>query len=105
MTHTERRAAPRISVSLPVQLQTERGDILHGTIENLSESGMLLVAHEELTIGSEVRVLFGYGKEDRTIEIQGRIVRSTPVGGFGVAFVTLGEQALAAIRSAMHAEG
>lgn len=105
MTMRERRISPRISVSLPITFETVTGDVRRGTIENLSETGMLVMAEDELPLESEVRILFGSTTVmDRAIELRGRVVRSSPLGEYGVAFIEVGDHAREAVRKAMMRE-
>jgi c-di-GMP-binding flagellar brake protein YcgR len=97
----ERRRSTRISVSLPVIFQTADGSVASGTIENLSESGMLLVANADVPPNSEVRILFGEDNASHAIEIRGNVVRSSPIGEFGLSFIDLSARAMDAIRDAM----
>ncbi len=97
----ERRRSPRISVSLPITFQTADGSVHVGTVENLSETGMLLVTNTAVPQDTSVRILFGDDDASHAIELQGSVVRSSPVGEFGISFVELSPRALEAIRHAM----
>jgi hypothetical protein len=100
----ERRRSTRVDVSLPVIFQSADGSVQSGTIENLSESGMLLVANADIPPNSEVRILFGEEDASHAIEIRGKVVRSAPLGEFGLSFIGLSARAVDAIRDAMMRE-
>jgi c-di-GMP-binding flagellar brake protein YcgR len=100
----DRRIAARISVSLPITFETDDGTVHRGTIENLSESGMLVIAEDDVPIEAEVRILFGSTVTDASIELRGRVVRSSPLGAYGVAFIEVGDRAREAVRKAMMRE-
>lgn len=97
----ERRRAPRISVSLPVTFQTQDGSVHTGTVENLSETGMLLVTNTDVPQETDVRIMFGDYDASHAIEVSGSVVRSSPVGEFGISFIELSPRAVDAIRTAM----
>ncbi len=100
----DRRRSPRIAVSLPVTFQTHDGSVHAGTIENLSETGMLLVTNTDVKSETDIRILFGEYDASHAIEVRGNVVRSSPVGEFGISFVELAPRALDAIRAAMMRE-
>jgi c-di-GMP-binding flagellar brake protein YcgR len=104
LTSIERRIAPRVSVSLPITFETEDGSIYRGTIENLSETGMLIVAEEQIPLETSVRIMFSKHYEDIAIELRGHVVRSSPLGQVGVAFIEVGETAREVVRKAMMRE-
>ena len=104
MNKDERRIAPRVSISLPITFETPDGEIHRGTIENLSESGMLVVAESDVPLESNVRILFGNFEENRSFELQGHVVRSSPLGEYGVAFIEVNEDAREIVRKAMMRE-
>ena len=104
MDTKERRRAPRIAVSLPVTFQTQDGNVHTGTIENLSETGMLLVTNTDVPADTAVRILFGDYDASHAVEVSGNVVRSSPVGEFGISFVELSQRALDAIRTSMMRE-
>jgi len=79
----ERRAARRIEIRLPVVYRGPDGVAKHGTTENVSRRGMLLVAQEQPE-GTRLRVAVT-GIDGREREIIGEVVRSTPEGRLAVS--------------------
>ncbi|MGD0052093.1 MAG: PilZ domain-containing protein [Vulcanimicrobiaceae bacterium] len=95
----ERRGDERVKVTLPVRYRTGAGPDRYGTIDNISRGGLLLVAGETFPEGTELTITLEGGGARH--EIVSRIVRSTAMGGFAVAFVEVGPAALAFVREAL----
>ena len=79
----ERRTAKRISIRLPVVYRGPDGTVKHGTTENLSRRGMLIVAQAQPQ-GTRLRVAVT-GTDGREHELTGEVVRSTPEGHVAVS--------------------
>ncbi len=80
----ERRAAKRIAIRLPVVYRGPDGTPKHGTTENVSRRGMLLVAQEQAAEGARLRIAVT-GLDGREREIVGEVVRSTPEGRVAIS--------------------
>jgi c-di-GMP-binding flagellar brake protein YcgR len=80
----ERRQAKRIAIRLPVVYRGPDGTPKHGTTENVSRRGMLLVAQEQAPEGTRLRVAIT-GLDGREREIAVEVVRSTPDGRVAVS--------------------
>ena len=81
---SERRSAKRIAIRLPVVYRGPDGAPKHGTTENVSRRGMLLVAQEAAPEGTRLRVAVT-GLDGRDREIMAEVVRSTPDGRVAVS--------------------
>jgi hypothetical protein len=79
----ERRQARRIEIRLPVVYRGPDGVAKHGTTENVSRRGILLVAQEQPE-GTRLRVAVT-GMDGREREIMGEVVRATPGGRLAVS--------------------
>ena len=79
----ERRQAKRIAIRLPVVYRGPDGAVKHGTTENVSGRGMLLVA-QALPAGTRLRVAVT-GPDGNQRELAGEVVRSTPDGHVAVS--------------------
>jgi PilZ domain-containing protein len=79
----ERRHAKRIAIRLPVVYRGPDGMPKHGTTENVSRRGMLLVAHEQPE-GTRLRVAVT-GMDGRERVIAAEVVRSTPDGRVAIS--------------------
>jgi hypothetical protein len=79
----ERRQAKRIAIRLPVVVRGPDGSAKHGTTENLSRRGMLIVAQAQPT-GTRLRVAVT-GADGREREVAGEVVRSTPEGHVAIS--------------------
>ena len=79
----ERRQAKRIAIRLPVVYRGPDGSVKHGTTENVSRRGMLLVA-QALPAGTRLRVAVT-GPDGRERELVGEVVRSTAEGHIAVS--------------------
>ena len=80
----ERRNAKRIAIRLPVVYRGPDGTPKHGTTENVSRRGMLLVAQEQAAEGTRLRVAVT-GLDGREREIVAEVVRSTPEGRVAIS--------------------
>ena len=83
-TPAERRTAKRIAIRLPVVYRGPDGTVKHGTTENVSRRGMLLVAQDAAPDGTRLRVAMT-GLDGRQREIMAEVVRSTPDGRVAVS--------------------
>jgi len=79
----ERRHAKRIAIRLPVVYRGPDGAPKHGTTENVSRRGMLLVAQEQPE-GTRLRIAVT-GMDGREREIAAEVVRSTPDGRVAIS--------------------
>lgn len=79
----ERRQARRIEIRLPVVYRGPDGVAKHGTTENVSRRGILLVAQEQPE-GTRLRVAVT-GMDGRERELVGEVVRSAPGGRLAVS--------------------
>ena len=95
----ERRNARRIEIRLPVVYRGPDGVPKHGTTENVSRGGILLVAQEQPE-GTRLRVAVT-GMDGREREIIGEVVRSTPEGRLAV---TIADHDAAAIDALLDSE-
>jgi len=59
------------------------------------------VTNTDVPQDTSVRIMFGDDDATHAIEVSGNVVRSSPVGEFGISFVELSARAVDAIRSAM----
>jgi c-di-GMP-binding flagellar brake protein YcgR len=80
----ERRQAKRVAIRLPVVYRGPDGTPKHGTTENVSRRGMLLVAQEQAAEGTRLRVAIT-GLDGREREIAAEVVRSSPDGRVAVS--------------------
>jgi hypothetical protein len=80
----ERRSAKRIAIRLPVVYRGPDGAPKHGTTENVSRRGMLLVAQGPAAEGTRLRVAVT-GLDGREAEFAGEVVRSDPDGRVAVS--------------------
>ena len=70
----ERRTAKRIAIRLPVVVRTADGTVKHGTTENVSRRGMLIVAKSE-PAGTQLRIGVT-GTDGTQREVAGKVVRT-----------------------------
>ena len=82
----ERRRRRRVQVALPVSVVVDDSDQeTPATVENLSESGVLLKTAAAVEKGRNVRVVFEEGIRARA-ECTGRVARLDGERGIGVEF-------------------
>jgi hypothetical protein len=92
----ERRSAKRIAIRLPVVYRGPDGAPKHGTTENVSRRGILLVAQEQAAEGTRLRIAVT-GLDGREHEIMAEVVRSTPDGRVAVSIADSDAAAIDAI--------
>jgi len=100
MNGSERRTAQRVRVDLRVRYRRPDGREAYATIDNISHAGVLLVGGETLLPGTHLNLEFD-DPSGRRHEVTGNVVRSSPKGGFAVAFVRVDDLTLEFIRDAM----
>ncbi len=96
----ERRGAERVKVAVRVRYRVGDGKERFGTIENISRTGMLLVVGEQIAENARVTVEFA-DSQGAWQSLAGDVVRSAAMGGFGIAFVSVDDEALQYLRSAL----
>ena len=83
---------------MAVQFELDDGLVRSGVIENISTDGLLLVATDPITANSQLRMMFEDVKTGATLEVSGKVVRAAAAGAFGVAFISLNDEALGFVR-------
>lgn len=99
MSVDDKRRVARVPISLAVQFQLEDGQVRSGVIENISTDGLLLVATDPITAATSLRMIFEDDQTSQSLEVTGRVVRAAAAGAFGVAFVSLTNEALGFVRT------
>lgn len=90
----ERRRAPRFNISMPVSFSVRAtGRTYPATVDNISLGGVLLLTEEELAEGTRVVIHLPIAA-DMTMQIEASLVRTTHLGEFGLAFLSLSEDEL-----------
>ena len=88
----ERRRYPRFNVRLPIEFTiVAEGRRCRAMVDNVSLAGVLLLTDEPLDQGTAVVVHMPAGK-DGALDIPSKIVRTSVVGEFGVAFIGMTEE-------------
>jgi len=90
----ERRQAPRFNLSMPVTFSIAgSGRLCAGMVDNISLGGVLLVTDEPLNHTDRIVIHIPIAM-DATMNIEAAIVRTSNVGEVGVAFMSLGDEAM-----------
>ena len=97
----ERRNDQRISIRLPIVMHGPDGAVKHGTTENVSRRGMLLVAQGPASKGTLLRVAIT-GVDGRERDVAAEVVRATPEGRLAVI---VAEHSAGAMREIVEAGG
>lgn len=93
-TKAERRRAPRFNISMPVTVSdVATGRSYVATVDNISLGGVCLLIETKLAAGTRLIINLPIAA-DMTMQIEASLVRTTSVGEFGVAFVSLSEDEL-----------
>jgi len=90
----DRRRAPRFNISMPVTVYdavTGRG--FAATVDNISLGGVLLLLDDRLAAGSRLFIDLPIAA-DMSMRIEASLVRSSDLGEFAVAFVSLTDDEL-----------
>ena len=91
---SERRQAPRFNISMPVTFSVAgSGRLCAGMVDNISLGGVLLVTDELLDRDDRIVIHIPIAL-DTTMNIEAAIVRTSNVGEVGVAFMSLGDDAM-----------
>lgn len=91
---SERRQAPRFNISLPVTYSIAgSGRLCAGMVDNMSLGGVLLLTDEPLVQDARITIHIPIAL-DTTVNIEAAIVRTSHLGEVGVAFISLGEEAM-----------
>ncbi len=92
MSNSDRRCSPRFNISLAVTFSIKGRDELHiATVDNMSLGGVLLLTDESLAQGTEIVIRIPLDEND-TATVDATIVRTSSVGEFGVAFISLSDE-------------
>jgi hypothetical protein len=90
----ERRQATRFNISLPVTFTVSAsGRLCAGMVDNISLGGVLLLTDEPLGRAEGIVIHIPIAL-DTTVNIEAMIVRTSSVGEVGVAFISLGDEAM-----------
>ena len=96
----ERRVAGRVKVDLPVTYRLDDGPEHPATVDNISRSGLLLVAGEAIRDGQRLLITFEDARR-RRFTVVGAVVRSSPMGRLGVSFVHIEDATLEYVRDVL----
>jgi hypothetical protein len=101
--HQNRRGAERFDLSIDVSFTVGSGMPHPGRVENISSSGILLVADTPILPGTFVRVSFTDPVKQTLHTIGGDVVRTAPDERVGISFVEMDAAALAFITQLLEA--
>lgn len=91
---SERRQAPRFNISMPVTFTvTKSGRLCTAMVDNMSLGGVLLLTDEPLEHDTRIVIHIPIAV-DATVNIEAAIVRTSNLGEVGVAFISLGDDAM-----------
>jgi len=90
----DRRRAPRFNISMPVTVyDAVTGRAFAATVDNISLGGVLLLLDDPVEAGSRLFIDLPIAA-DMSMRIEASLVRSSDLGEFGVAFVSLTDDEL-----------
>jgi hypothetical protein len=90
----ERRQAPRFNISMPVTFNVAgSGRLCAAMVDNISLGGVLLLTDEPLEHDARIVIHIPIAV-DATVNIEAAIVRTSTLGEVGVAFISLGDDAM-----------
>jgi hypothetical protein len=96
--HVDRRRFPRFNVKMLVEFtMLGGGQRYEAMVDNISLAGVLLLTDETLARGT--RIVVHLPAAGGVIDIQAEIVRSSVLGEFGVAFVSMTESEIERVMS------
>lgn len=92
--NADRRRAQRFNISMPVVItEAATGRSYAATVDNISFGGVLLLTESRLPPGTNLFINLPIAA-DMTMRLEASLVRTTDVGEFGVAFVSLTDEEL-----------
>jgi hypothetical protein len=103
LSEPNRRGAGRVGVSVDVVFTIGSGPPRPGRVENISSSGILLVADTPILPGTFLRISFTDPVKWARHTIGGDVVRSEPHEKVGVCFVEMDAAAIAFIEALVDA--
>jgi hypothetical protein len=87
--HIDRRRYPRFNIKLPVEFTiVDEQRRCRAMVDNISLAGVLLLTDEPLAQGARVIVHLP-STPDEPLNVQSEVVRTSVVGEFGIAFVSM----------------
>jgi hypothetical protein len=87
--HVDRRRYPRFNIKLPVEFTiVDEQRRCRAMVDNISLAGVLLLTDEPLAQGARIIVHLPSEPEE-PLGVQSQVVRTSVVGEFGVAFVSM----------------
>jgi hypothetical protein len=97
----DRRRAQRVPVDVAVRYRRHSETTEHtARIENISRSGLLLIAEESIPEGTRLRIAFE-GPDGTSHAIVGEVVHTAPTGRVGLTLVHLEEVTLRYVRDVL----
>lgn len=72
-----RRASPRHVATLPAQIETDAGRFTIAITKDVSESGLLVMSHQALEVGTGVTIYLSHGGAQYVVT--GKVVRLEPL--------------------------
>jgi PilZ domain len=87
--HIDRRRYPRFNIRLPVEFTiVDEQRRCRAVVDNISLAGVLLLTDEPLAQGTRILVHLPSTPQE-PLAVQSQVVRTSVVGEFGVAFVSM----------------
>lgn len=87
--HIDRRRYPRFNLKLPIEFTiVDEQRRCRAMVDNISLAGVLLLTDEPLAQGARIIVHLP-SEPDSPLAVQSEVVRTSVVGEFGVAFVSM----------------
>ena len=78
--NSERRKAPRVAATFPIQLQGASGVTRKAELKDLSEVGLSCTFPESIDEMAAVQIVLQLPGEDRLLKVQGAVVRCHEIG-------------------------
>jgi len=101
--HVDRRRYPRFNIKLPVEFTVvDESRRCRAMVDNISLAGVLLLTDEALAQGTRV-VVHLPARGGGWLDVNAQIVRTSVVGEFGVAFVSMTEDELERVTALVEA--
>ncbi len=101
--HVDRRRYPRFNIKLPIEFTVvDEARRCRAMVDNISLAGVLLLTDEALAQGTRV-VVHLPTRGGGWLDVNAQIVRTSVVGEFGVAFVSMTEEELERVTALVEA--
>lgn len=75
MSFFERRKSPRFTINKKISVVFNNNENLEGTLDNISDSGCLIIFENDINVNLKDKVYFNLKSESSSMEFKGLVIR------------------------------